>query len=477
MTARSAATLLALLLVALPSCSDGRKPAARPSAPVLVLGVDGLEWSVLHPLLAAGRCPNLKGLMERGSYGKLGTFIPTSSPVIWTSIATGKSLREHGIGGFVDERGREFTSSRRRGRALWNIADEYGLTSNVLGWWITWPAEPIRGLMVSATSAAAMMDQNWKPALMEGLADQVHPPALTGLVMDLAREAGSREAVMALASQHIFGPLPELDELERDLVAQTLWSVQSDATYSRLALELLPQHPADLTLLYLGGPDVAGHRFFRQMRPGAYAWAGSSPEADAALGGVIPRYYEWVDGVLGELLAVVGPDTVVIVLSDHGMHEVSLEQPNARGNTGDHQDGPPGILVAAGPGIVAQGGVGQFLKSGQLLPIGSVMDICPTVLALLGIPPARDMQGRPNRLLFTPELRAAVAALGQVESHDDGFREPTLVEVPAEKEAEFIERMAQLGYLDGLEQVHEDSVPVDPSTFVPSDPPGELKDR
>ncbi len=38
---------------------------------MLVIGVDGLEWSVLRPLIAAGRCPNLRGLMERGAFGRL----------------------------------------------------------------------------------------------------------------------------------------------------------------------------------------------------------------------------------------------------------------------------------------------------------------------------------------------------------------------------------------------------------------------
>ena len=54
----------------------------------LVVGVDGLEWSVLRPLLEQGRCPELAALMERGSFGRLLTLDRTLSPVVWTSIVS-----------------------------------------------------------------------------------------------------------------------------------------------------------------------------------------------------------------------------------------------------------------------------------------------------------------------------------------------------------------------------------------------------
>jgi len=463
--------LLAAVCAAAVACGDDTPAplSATPSSPVLVIGVDGLEWSVLHPLLADGRCPNLEALMQRGSYGSLATFIPTWSPVIWTTIATGKTMKQHGITNFVDPQGREFTSARRAGRALWNVADAYGLTSNVFGWWITWPVEPIAGVMVSATSAAAMIDKNWKPALMEGLSDQVHPPELEERVMAVARRAGKREHVMALARERVFGPLPTeaMDDIERKLVQQTLWSIQSDETYRQVALELLPDHPADLSMIYFGGPDVAGHRFWRQMDPTGFEWSGSSPEVDEALSHAITNYYVWVDEMIGELLAAVDPATNVIVLSDHGMHAVAQAAPVPTGTSGNHQDGAPGVIVAAGPSIAQQGGVARFLKSGHVSPLGAVTDVAPTVMGLLGIPPARDMAGRANKLLLTAEARQAIAALGMVASHDDGFREPRMVEVPAEKEAEFIQRMKELGYMQGMDQGPSDSVPVNPETYVP----------
>ena len=78
-------------------------------------------------MLRDGRLPNLEKLMARGQYGRLGSFRPTFSPIIWTSIATGKKAESHGILGFVtpedDEvASRLYTNLDRKTKAIWNIA-------------------------------------------------------------------------------------------------------------------------------------------------------------------------------------------------------------------------------------------------------------------------------------------------------------------------------------------------------------------
>lgn len=461
---RPALAIAAALAMLVSGC--GRSRRAEPLAPVFLIGIDGLEWSVLRPLILAGRSPNLAALMQRGSFGKLGTFQPTLSPVIWTSIATGKSRKHHGIFGFVDGDRGVYTSSRRRGRALWNIADRYGLESNVLGWWVTWPVEPIAGMMVSATSAGGRVTRNWKGALVEGVPQQVHPPELTQRVLAIAHDAAAPDRLERTAEREVFGPLPpDLDARERDLVDQTLWSVASDETYFEIARRVLPERPADLTMLYFGGADVAGHRFWRHLRPWEFAWSGSSPRADAALACTLPRYYQWIDRMVGDLVEIAGENSTILIVSDHGMHATATQEPNARYTTGDHQDAPPGVLIAAGPGIRKAGDYEAFLKSGTLATRGNVYSIAPTVLGLLGIPAARDMEGSVDRELLTPEAVTRIDALDVVDTHDDGFREPEVVAMPADSEQEFIERMAALGYILVPEKPDADSVLVDPERF------------
>jgi hypothetical protein len=477
---RASAPRVAVLAVALlAGCGDGtgaREIPGKPAGKVLVIGVDGLEWKVLRPLLAAGKCPNLRALMERGSFGQLATIDPTLSPIIWTTIATGRMPKAHGVHDFLDPDGKEYTSSRRAVPAVWNIADRYGIASDVIGWWITWPVEPIQGVMVSGTSSGALAEVNWKPSLLPGAPHQVWPEALDGEVMALAEEAGSQDKVKALARERIFGALPEgrLDQQQKDLEQTTLWSLQSDLTFDAIARRVFSEHPAQLNMVYFGGTDVVSHRYWRQYEPGAYAWQGSQPELDAAQATVIPNYYEWIDGVIGGLVAAVGEGANVIVLSDHGFHAIHTDKPpgpEARGMTGHHVGAPAGVLVAAGPDIthLPQCDVGGFLQAGALPSIGSVADITPTVLALLGIPTARDMKGRPLASLLAGPAREN-AALPLVETHDTGFRPPTMDELPPEMQDSFQERFGELGYLDNRVDMAREPVIVAPQPTTPGVP-------
>jgi hypothetical protein len=482
--------LAALLLGAVAAGCSESQPKPEPVARVLVVGVDGLEWRVLHGLFAEGKCPNLRGLMERGSFGRLLTLQPTLSPILWTTIATAKMPQDHGILGFADSDLRQFTSAQRRGPAVWNVADHFGLSTNVFGWWITWPVEAIRGVMVSGSSSSALVDANWKPTLLPGAPEQVHPKSLEPEVMAIAERAGALAEVQRLARDKVFGVIPDevLGPVEKKLIRDTLWSIQADATYHAIAKEMIRTHPADLNLVYLGGPDVSGHRFWRYYEPQAFQWPGNptidaqwkaalpnspplaellaKPEGDRLLAGVIPRYYEWVDELIGELVKAAGSDATVIVLSDHGMHASSTDKPNEKFLTGHHQDGTPGVIIAAGPGIGRQSAWDAFARRGELATHGSVLNVMPTLLALLGVPPARGAQNQAQLSLL--EGRALEnAALPPVESYDTGFRPATQVTVPAQMNAEYLKRMQGLGYIGLDDASTETPQVVDPKGAAP----------
>ncbi|GJM20784.1 MAG: hypothetical protein DHS20C15_06990 [Planctomycetota bacterium] len=456
--------------------SDGKRgaapglDAAEPFSRVLVVGMDGLEWSVLQPLIAQGRCPNMADLMKRGVFGRLGTMRPTWSPVVWTTIATGKTMKQHGIGGFVDNNNNVYTSGRRHGRALWDIADQYGLRSAVVGWWTTWPVSQNNGLMISGTNASAQLNVNWKPALMPGVDGQVHPPELQDRVYEVAAEAGGRDAIFERARSIFATQIADLPKPERKAVDESLWSIQADATYAALAAEFFDDEPYDLSMVYLGGTDVVGHRFWRQLHPEEFNWQGSSPELDAALACSLPRYYEWADELLGDILAAAGDDVAVMLLSDHGMHADPGSVTDSRfPTTGNHQDGTPGVIIAAGRGIrKAEGEYERFVESGAIANRGNIFDVTPTVLGLLGIPGARNMTQRvPQRKWLNGKAWEFVQELELVDSHDVGFREASMVLASSEANASFNERMIdQLGYAGG--DAEGDSVLVNPEDFDPA---------
>src|SRR5512143_72577 len=111
-----------------------------PGRRVVMIGRCAADWKVIGPLLDAGKMPNLENLINSGVMGNLATLYPDLSPMLWTSIATGKRPFKHGITGFTEpdpETGgiRPVTNLSRKTKAIWNILSQTGRKCNVVGWW------------------------------------------------------------------------------------------------------------------------------------------------------------------------------------------------------------------------------------------------------------------------------------------------------------------------------------------------------
>jgi len=78
---------------------------------------------------------------------------------------------------------------------------------------------------------------------------------------------------------------------------------------------LLDRFAGGLLFYYFGNADQTQHMFFRAMDPGhpAYDAARDAPYRD-----VIPGVYASFDAIVGHTLARIGPETTLIVMSDHG---------------------------------------------------------------------------------------------------------------------------------------------------------------
>lgn len=124
---------------------NGESAKTESKTRVMVLGIDGATWDVIVPLIKQGKLPHLRALMENGQYGILYSDAgSTHSPVVWTSIFTGKLPKNHGVTEW------EFSDSRNRfSKSLWNILNDYGqkaVTVNIPG---TFPPEKIIGIQIS----------------------------------------------------------------------------------------------------------------------------------------------------------------------------------------------------------------------------------------------------------------------------------------------------------------------------------------
>ena len=157
----------------------GRRVFARSRVKkFVVLGLDGMDYTLTKKLLAEGKLPNLAKLREQGCFKPLATTIPTISPVAWSSFQTGSNPGKHNIFDFltrdkhnyqprlssVEIRGpqRKITVGKyqfplgkadirllRKGKPFWKTLGEYGIFSSVIRVPITFPPEKFHGVQLS----------------------------------------------------------------------------------------------------------------------------------------------------------------------------------------------------------------------------------------------------------------------------------------------------------------------------------------
>ncbi len=398
---------------------------------VLLIGWDAADWKVIHPLMTDGKMPNIQRLIGAGSTARLATLQPSFSPMLWTTIATGKRPFNHGIHGFTEPRpdGRgvqRVTNLARKCKALWNILGQNDLRSIVVGWWPSYPAEPIRGAMVSDQFHRAVSDFQFVPGM-------VHP-----------KEYGESLCALRLNPEDV--PLDVIELLvprAKDVDQENdyrLWSAARIATecanIQNSATWLMDREPWDFCAVYFDAIDHFGHGFMKFNPPRRPA----IPEHDFELyRHALRGGYQLHDRMLGTLLEKAGTDATVILISDHGFHPDHLRptwipQFHA-GPASEHRNN--GILVASGPGI----------RQGAEIPGINLLDITPTVLTLFNLPVPDDMEGKAITGIFdNPPVIERIPSWEKVEG-EDGRHAPHMQLDPVAA-TESLEQLVALGYID-----------------------------
>ncbi len=418
------------------------------STKVMIIGLDGADWQIIDPLLERGKLPSLARLLRRGVRANLRSNDPMLSPLLWTTAATGKAPEEHGIIDFLlvdpDTGKRVPMSSRfRKVKALWNILTDLGLESDFIAWWATWPAERVRGTMVTdRVSYSLFAGLALEPG--EDTAGLTFPPGYMAEVKDKTvaprditfqevrrflriDEKEYRQGIASLDAPPSAPPEAPVVAVSRVLAAAR--------TYHGLALDLLAKGQPDLFAVYYEGIDQIGHRFQHAMPP---RMSLVNDEEFARYGNAVTSFYEYQDELLGELLEAAEPETTFLVLSDHGF----------RNGLGRPKDLPPyvsekpgfwhrryGIFALSGPGV-GQG----------TLDTVTLYDITPTVLHLLGLPSADDMPGRALTEALTDNAPESLR-LASYEGFGDRHQAPATTAAASAVEKEMIRELTALGYL------------------------------
>lgn len=410
---------LLALLCALAGMAAGCGEASPVRLRVTVIGVDGATWRVIDPLLARGELPHLARLIAEGVRAPLRSQMPLISPPVWTTIATGVSRDRHGIREFSTG-SRLIASSDRKVPALWNYASEGGLETAVVGWWGTYPAERIHGVVVS--ERALKLREGDYARLFHG---RLAEPSLTSLVHPA-------ELIPALADL-LFGQ-PTAGDVAARMRAEDAAVVRSMVRMRR------DRTPFDLEMLLLRGVDPVSHHFWRFYEPGAPVYADEAPLTAAERAthdGEVERHYRYVDGLLAELDAKPEADHVYLVLSDHGF-EAGKREFDGEPLSGMHRTPAAlhGILIAAGGPV----------RGGVQLAEASILDVAPTALHLLGLPLPESLEGRVLAEALDPAwMRAHEVRRQRAPAFSPAVASPA---VPDEIEDRLQEELRALGYIE-----------------------------
>jgi len=373
---RAGVTVL-LISVALAALFAGGCGTA-PDAKVVIIGIDGMDWSLADPLIEQGKMPNLARVLSEGTRAELRSLMPLQkSPTIWTTIATGKGPRKHGIGDFVAGSDEQplLNSNGWRTRSIWDILGESGRTVGVLGWLVTWPAREVEGYCVTDRIVYAPEDG------YSGIPHLTYPT-------ELEEELAPLRVSLASTTMDDIADLMSGDVWQDGEEAVTWTGVQglrsiyaSDQSILAMSEHLLEsREQPDFYAVYFLGLDRCCHRFWGPMRPYTVDIK-MDEKITEAFENVIPRYYERVDLLIGDVLDSIDENSIVIVCSDHGFHGPRRTKEGLQLGISMHRE--LGILAAMGPGI----------RQGTTLANANVLDLTPTILALLGEPIGRDMDG------------------------------------------------------------------------------------
>jgi predicted AlkP superfamily pyrophosphatase or phosphodiesterase len=440
---------------------------------VFVIGIDGATYRILDPMIENEELPQIAELIKGGAKGILKSDNPMDSPSLWTSIATGRDRNDHGIKHFYSERSTDrkvsalwnwtglfnkksrsvlVNSTDRKVSALWNWMGLFNKTTGFIGWWATWPAEPVNGWMVTdritKTRWSEWMDgpkpnrHTFPPDLMDSIrtyiVDPMKPPIeeihqLVPLTPDEEKEL--------LAAQK---------PIRRHGLSVFKFSYCTQRSFENVALYLLEQGQPDLTSLFLIANDPICHTFWHFYQPEKFKNVNLNKAE--RLGKLIPNFYKHNDKYIETLLEKVDVNTVVMIVSDHGFEpsgiipeHVSKEKFEqlqkeaikdgtvAIGKSGKHHI--DGVFIAYGPCIRK----GIKFKA-------HIYDLAPTIMAVLGLPISEDMDGRVVTEIIEPSFLQK-HPIQTISSYDDYI---TLIKQKVSKEVDqkdMIDYLRSLGYI------------------------------
>ena len=254
---------------------------------VAVLGLDGVPFSLLQDFFAKGIMPRLAETAKSGTFLRMETSLPCVSSVAWTSFMTGKNPGDHGIFGFTDVWPDKLalrlpSFDDMRSTVIWNALP--GKTSVVVNLPFTYPARPLKGILISGFVAPLFERSVYPESMIAWLKSRNYR-------IDVDAVKGRQDRRF----------------LVRDLF-ETL------KIHSEVMLTLMERENWDLFIGVITGTDRLHHFFFD-----------AAQDPSHPLHKDFIDYYRMIDSFFSRFVEKCGKFARLIVLSDHGFTRLKTQ--------------------------------------------------------------------------------------------------------------------------------------------------------
>jgi predicted AlkP superfamily phosphohydrolase/phosphomutase len=256
---------------------------------VMVIGLD-----CATPQLVFGeytdQLPNLKRIMNEGVYGRMRSCIPPITCPAWMCMVTSKNPGKLGIFGFRNRSGYSYqdmwiaNSTAIHERTVWDVINREGYLAGIIGVPQTYPPKAMNGFLVTGFLAP------------DNKSDYTFPEFI-------------KDEIKTAVGDYII----DVKKFRREDKDSLLEEIRYMAKQRFDLVEAFLHKPWHFFMFIEMGLDRLHHGFWKYMDKTHRKYQKGNRYENA-----IREYYKYLDKRIGELMAKLDDDTVVIVVSDHG---------------------------------------------------------------------------------------------------------------------------------------------------------------
>ncbi len=274
--------------------------------PTLLIGLDGATWTVLDDLMEKGVMPFLKSFTEAGVKAGLNSTPNPLTPPAWTTIMTGRTPGNHGIFDFIfaEQRKSDYyftlsTFNDIKTETIWSLASRLGGRATTLNYPLMSPPPPIEGTIVPGLVSWRHLRRHVFPRERYDELKQIPGFDARELAWDFDMEKKAAQGIG-----------------EEDFEAWAEFHMRRERQWFNVAKYLLKHHRTDLFSILFDGPDKMMHMGWRFVDP--VNFPKNPTDFDLKMQKLMHNFFAEVDGFMQELVDIAGPQTRVVMVSDHG---------------------------------------------------------------------------------------------------------------------------------------------------------------